>query len=254
MTRFERERKMKQGDIVNLNHFSSRLNTLARVCSAEGLDIELEFVNKRNVKISEGEPAVLIYHSEKGFFVKGCTVLEKGQGEYDLKVRCDENCSNENRRLYGRYPVSYYSDLKFLKENKRHPVLIKDISKYGFKFYSEVELFEGQEIEISPYLDKKIIFITATIIRVLNRGKYFEYGARLSGDDFLSLQETMNIIKMTEQNYTSSYIVTNDESKPLISNFELEFDTVENKVTVNAPKSLDHAVQKLDEIIRRNRF
>lgn len=245
---------IKNGDVINLGHYSNRTNSLARIIEISGAFLKLELLSKRNAKFEAEEPAVIICNSDSGFFVKGCSIISVDENGYLIKICCDNNCTGENKRMYDRYPVSYYTDLKFLSENKRYPALVKDISKYGFKILTEVEIPIDQMIEISPYLDKKLIFITASIIRVVKKNKFHEYGAKISGEDYHSIQETTSILKIAGQNYTEGYINTIDGKRSIVSNFELAFDTTENKVVVNTPKNLDDAVDKLSALIRRTRY
>ena len=198
---------IKVGESANIRHFSNNINYIVRIEKIESADLHLEFYKiRKETGINVGDPAVLIYNSDSGIVVKGCIIWEIFRDQERIVVRIDENCRGISKRSFERYPVSFDSDLKFVNESKRYSTFIKDISKYGFKILSSIEIPIGQKIEISPYLNKRIVFITGTIVRSVKKTLYYEYGINVDPSDLHSVQELSIIIKMAQEDYVNAFI------------------------------------------------
>ena len=171
---------LKIGDSANIMHFSSSNNYNVRIVQVDDLIIHFgSFKIKKETGIKIGDPAVLIYGLGPDVAVKGCLISQFSREDETLVVLCDDGSKGGSKRAFERYPVSYDSDLKLINESKRYSTIIKDISKYGFKILSDIEVKLNQKIEIIPYLNKKIAFITGRIIRCEKKPLYYEYGVNI---------------------------------------------------------------------------
>lgn len=243
------------GDNANFRHFSNNLNYLVCIKVINGNNLHMEFLkNRKDLRFKIGEPAVLIFNSDSGVFIKGGIVSEVYPSGEIIAVKCDENGNGISKRAYERFPVSYDSDLKLIGESKRYSTFIKDVSKYGFKILTNIDMAVGQKIEISPYLNKKISFITATVVRVNQNVHYYEYGLKIDVNDLHSVQEVSNIIKMSQEDYINGYISADDTKRQQICSYDLQFDTTENKVICESTKNLDDATGKLEDLLKRMRY
>ena len=246
---------LKAGDFANIMHFSNSSNYIVRVEKTEDAIIYLALTKiRKDTGINIGDPAVLVYNSDLGIVVKGCIISELRRETEMLLVRSDDNGRGDSKRAFERYPVSYDSDLKLANESKRYSTLIKDISKYGFKIFANIEMPLFQKIEISPYLNKRIVFISGTIVRYVKKPLYFEYGVTVEVTDSRSVQELSSIMKMAQEEYINAYSTTDESKKLQISKLKLVFDTSENKVVFEAPKNLDEATMKLEGILKRMKY
>lgn len=247
--------KVVNGEVVYFCHFSSKLNIQCRVLSAKK-DLMLVQTEERKLpgNFLEGEPAVMFNFKESDIVITGCTICKKITSNRLMLKSDKEHTGAENRRMHERYPVSYYADLKVLNEQRRYFSYLKDISKYGIRIMTDAEISIGQKVEISLYLEKKIIFISAHIIRKNSGKNCFEYGGKIVIEDFHSAREMSSLIKMTTEEYIERFINNNLLKDNTTSNYNLSYDARTNKFILNENKDIDSVVAKFGDIIRRIKY
>jgi len=94
-------------------------------------------------------------------------------------------------RLHERKPVSLYADIRKRGKDKKHLATIKDISIFGLKIYTKESFSVNDILEIDMYMQPKVIFLKAVILRKKSHEDFFEYGLRIEYERF----ETLNFIK-----------------------------------------------------------
>ncbi|MCX7709065.1 MAG: PilZ domain-containing protein [Clostridia bacterium] len=248
--------KIHCGADVFIYHFSSKLNIKGSVIDADNNLLVIQTDEGRiNNAISEGEPAVIFYREESNIAMIGCIVKEKMSRRGSFQVLCDNTViQGQNKRMYERYPVSYYADLKVVNEQRRYVAFLKDISKYGLRIITDAQLNPGKKIEISLYLEKKILFISALIVRCAQGKKYFDYGAILTIEDFHSLREISNLIRITTEDYINRFVNTDMLNDQAGSKYDLIYDAATNQFSLNENKNIDAIIAKLGDVIRRTRY
>lgn len=242
-------------DDVYIYHFSSKSNIKSKVVSSENDMLYLKTEDGRIYgALSEGEPAVLFYRSEPEIVIVGC-VVKSTVNSNAINVKCDSgHIISENKRLYERYPVSYYADLKVVNEPKRHIAYLKDISKYGLRIITDAELRIGSKVEISLYLEKRILFITALVVHGTKGEHYSDYGTVIKIEDYHSVREMSNLIRITTQEYMDRFINNNLLNDLEMSNYDLNYDKATNTFKLNENKNIDTIIAKFGDIIRRTKI
>jgi hypothetical protein len=108
-----------------------------------------------------------------------------------IDINIDTITVEAQKRSHERFPVSLYADIIQENSKKRNIVILKDLSFSGIQIHSKVDFNTNSNISMDIYLERNVISINATIIRKVNKIKYFEYGLKINYNNVT----TMNFIK-----------------------------------------------------------
>lgn len=204
-------------------------------------------------ELSAGDPAVMGFIGENQLNILGCNIGSTDAEKSRVELVQDGYEPDSVKRLYQRYPVSYYANLKLTHVKRRVSAIVKDISKYGMLVYSREEIPNDTSIEIEIFLEKKMVFIDGKVVRRSEGKHYNEYGINVSFTNMQSLNELKKLLMQSKEDYIDRFVGKLAGSSQLtVYDPDAVFATqaVEGKST----NKLDASVQRLDDIIRRSRL
>lgn len=194
--------RLKPGDAISISHYSgiSPFKSIILGLDSETIDLRLT-KDFAVMNFLEGDPVVLGFEDEKDVYIFGCNVQTIKSREAVVVLKVDKIDKGAEKREYERYPVSLYADLRLRDNRKKHIATIKDISYYGMLVYSKADLPVNEQLEVDIYMDKKMVFLRANIVRKVQKAHYMEYGLGIMYEDSNSLNFMKDYIKrlMLEQ-------------------------------------------------------
>lgn len=191
---------IKSGDDITVRHYSSIKSFQSTVVEIQQDKIEIQLAKDFILMgFLIGDPIVLGIEKDQKMHVIGCDINKIKSKEKRLELIVDKTEEEASQRRYQRVPVSLYSDLRSKFENKKCLGLIKDISHYGMLIYSKADFKVAEKIEIDIYMDKRMIFLKAEIMRKISKESYIQYGMRIIYEDVKAMHSMQEYLKEQEQ-------------------------------------------------------
>lgn len=142
-----------------------------------------------------GDPLVVAYKINNNLKIVGGRITGLDSGQELLKFKLDALETEAEKRLYERYPLSYYADFRILDTGKKGHALVKDISNYGILILSKEDISKEQKLDIDIYLLRDILSLKAVIVRKQEGAGYFEYGLTMLYNGARVYNRVVNYIK-----------------------------------------------------------
>lgn len=191
---------IKSGDHIMVGHYSSINSFHSTVVGVYQDKIEIQLTKDSTfLEFAIGDPIVLGIKEDQKMHVIGCDIDKVKSQEKRLELIVDKIGEEANQRRYQRIPVSLYSDLRDKFRKRKCLGLIKDISNYGMLIYSKTDFEVGEEIEIDLYMDKRMIFLKAEIMRKVLEENYIQYGVRIIYEDARAMHCMEDYLKEQEE-------------------------------------------------------
>jgi hypothetical protein len=159
---------------------------------------------------SEGDPVVLGFEVDDEIYMASCNILEMDKKDNKLMLKIDNFETLTNKRLYQRFPVSFYADVKIGESQKKHLVLVKNISLNGLMINTKSDFPLYQELKFEMHLDVKL-HLKATIIRKSKDQHYYEYGLKIIYSDVNTpkvLKKLILILKQEQEDFIKKMKIT----------------------------------------------
>lgn len=144
----------------------------------------------------EGDPAVIIIKEREKVYNIGCNIISIKPKENILVLRIDSLEPEAEQRRHERHPVSLYADVRLKGKDRKYIAIVKDISFFGMKIFCKESFDLDETLQMDLYMQQKIIFIRAIVLRKTAYPHYYEYGLRIEYDNY----DTLNYIKMYIKN------------------------------------------------------
>lgn len=132
------------------------------------------------IELLKNDPTVIAYLQDNEIKTLGSYIVGIDNANSKLELRIDDEHSvpGQERRIYERYPVSLYADIK-TKAAQRATAILKNISYSGMLIYSKSEFPVDTVIDIDIFLDKQVMDLKAKVIRAVKRADFNEYGLQV---------------------------------------------------------------------------
>lgn len=173
---------IKQGEIVTLQHYTSRDFYKAVVVSSQ--DEKLSVKPQRDCTVFSYftyDPLVLGIGMLDEVYMLECTITSINYQSNCVDLKVDNTYSLFNKRADERYPTSIYGVI--VHSPIKGSVYIKNISPDGMSIKSKLNLSEGDKIEVEAYIKKTLLSAPSEIIWKKCNSNDFEYGLRLKATD-----------------------------------------------------------------------
>ncbi len=195
---------IKSGEVVSIRHCSGTKLFKSIVLETNGdiLSIKL-FEEIALLNCFEGDPVVLGFELDNEVYMASCNILNVDKKGNALSLKVDNFETITNKRLYERFPVSFYADVRIGESQKKNLVLVKNISLNGLMVNTKVDFPLYQELKFEIHLDIKI-HLKATIIRKTKDSHYFEYGLKIIYTDVNTpkvLKKLILILKQEQEEF-----------------------------------------------------
>lgn len=184
--------ELKTDKIVLISHYSAVKPFRCDIMDASDSSITLRLTKQFSIlNFLEGDPAVIMIKEQNNLINIGCNVTSIDSKANIIKLRIDTIEPGSEMRLHERKPVSLYADVRQKGKDKKYIAMIKDISAFGLKIYSKESFYVNDTLQIDLYMQQKIVFLKAVILRKIPHKDFFEYGMRIEYESY----ETLNFIQ-----------------------------------------------------------
>ncbi len=184
--------ELKTDKIVLVSHYSAIKPFRCDIVDASDSSITLRLTKQFSIlNFQEGDPAVIMIKEQNNIINIGCNVTSIEPKANIIKLHIDSIEPGSELRLHERKPVSLYADVRKKGKDKKYIAIIKDISVFGLKIYSKESFFLNDVLQFDLYIQQKIIFLKAVILRITPHKDFIEYGMRIEYESF----ETLNFIQ-----------------------------------------------------------
>lgn len=195
---------IKSGEIVSIRHCSGTklFKSIVLESIEDTLSVKL-FEEIALLNCSEGDPVVLGFEYDSQVYMASCNILELDKKENTLDIKVDNFETITNKRLYERFPVSFYADVRIGESQKKNLVLVKNISLNGLMINTKLDFPLYQELKFEMHLDIKI-HLKATIIRKTKDAHNNEYGLKIVYTDVNTpkvLKKLILILKQEQEEF-----------------------------------------------------
>ncbi len=195
---------IKPGEIVSIRHCSGTklFKSVVLETIEDTLSVKL-FEEIALLNCSEGDPVVLGFELDSEVYMASCNILELDKKENILDLKVDNFETITNKRLYERFPVSFYADVRIGESQKKNLVLVKNISLNGLMINTKLDFPLYQELKFEMHLDIKI-HLKATIIRKTKDAHNYEYGLKIIYTDVNTpkvLKKLILILKQEQEEF-----------------------------------------------------
>lgn len=202
---------IKPGEVVSIRHCSGTklFKSIVLESMEDNLSIKL-FEEIALLNCSEGDPVVLGFEVENDIYMASCNILEMNKKDNKLTLKIDNFETLTNKRLYQRFPVSFYADARIGESQKKHLVLVKNISLNGLMINTKSDFPLYQELKFEMHLDVKL-HLKATIIRKSKDPHYYEYGLKIIYSDVNTpkiLKKLILILKQEQEEFIKKMKIT----------------------------------------------
>jgi len=187
---------IKAGDMVAVKHYTLLTPFISFVNEIKDDNISIMLTKdfpENNLLV--GEPIVLGYEATDQVYVLGCDIEEIDVISNSVRLNFDYEDSYLNLRSRERFPVSLYADLISSNRGTRQLVIIKDLSLFGMRIYSKVDLYLDELVEISIYTEKDVVFLKGKIVRDIENSTFNEYGVGIQFENLKSMNLIENYLK-----------------------------------------------------------
>ncbi|HEY9060005.1 MAG TPA: PilZ domain-containing protein [Pseudobacteroides sp.] len=193
---------LKTDKIVLISHYSAVKPFRCDIIDASDSSITLRLTKQFSIlNFLEGDPAVIMIKEQNNLINIGCNVTSIDSKANIIKLRIDTIEPGSEMRLHERKPVSLYADVRQKGKDKKYIAVIKDISAFGIKIYSKESFYVNDILQIDLYMQQKIIFLKAVILRKIPHKDFFEYGMRIEYESY----ETLNFIQTYIKNLSEDH-------------------------------------------------
>lgn len=194
------------GDIVTVRHYSFLNVFKSTILSVEGPVVSLKLTRESSIAcFMAGDPIVLGCEDCENIRISGGRIAALDIGGEALHVHLDVLEEDARNRLYERFPVSLYADVRPREIRKKVFALVKDISFYGMLIFSSENLFRTQKLDIDIYLDREIMSQKGEIVRKFEGPLYYEYGLKLLHNGPLRYNHIKNFVKKSQSEHISKF-------------------------------------------------
>jgi len=184
--------ELKVDKVVLVSHYSAVKPFRCDIIDSTESSITLRLSRQLPIlNFLEGDPAVITIKEQNSVIKIGCNVTSIDSRKNIVVFQIDTIEPGSELRLHERKPVSLYADIRKRGKDKKHLATIKDISIFGLKIYTKESFSVNDILEIDMYMQPKVIFLKAVILRKKSHEDFFEYGLRIEYERF----ETLNFIK-----------------------------------------------------------
>lgn len=195
---------IKSGEVVSIRHCSGTklFKSIVLDSIEDTISVKL-FEEIALLNCSEGDPVVLGFEYDSQVYMASCNILELDKKENTLGLKIDNFETITNKRLYERFPVSFYADVRIGESQKKNLVLVKNISLNGLMINTKLDFPLYQELKFEMHLDIKI-HLKATIIRKTKDAHNNEYGLKIVYTDVNTpkvLKKLILILKQEQEEF-----------------------------------------------------
>jgi len=195
---------IKAGEIVSIRHCSGTKLYKSIVLDAldDTLSVKL-FEEVALLNCSPGDPVVLGCELNDEVYLGSCNLLDIDKDNNKLSLKVDNYETLTNKRLYERFPVSFYADVRIGESQKRNLVLVKNISINGLMINTKCDFPLYQELKFELHLDIKL-HLKAAIIRKSKDTNNYEYGLKIIYTDVNTpklLKKLILILKQEQEDF-----------------------------------------------------
>ena len=190
------------GMVVTVRHYS-----LLNVFKSVVLDVRDRFVTlklTREFSVTRflvGDPLVVAYIEGEAIKIVGGRLTALHPETEQLEFKMDVAESEASNRLYERYPVSQYADIRLSDTGRKFQALIKDISNYGMLILTKESLYKGQKIDIDIFLLRDIMSLKAEVVRSHTGKVYMEYGLKILHRGPVVYNRIVNYVKKSQEEH-----------------------------------------------------
>lgn len=205
-------------------------------------------IQNKKARIELGDPIVVLCQTETDTKILGGDVNKELEPENSvLGIFWDSKKDYSDLRMYKRYPVSCYCELREHNGKKRVCGLIKNVSTYGFGIYSSENIAANIQLEVCIFVGTRTYFLDACVVHQQLKDNSFKYGLQINYQDVLSVKEIKNFIR-TYQEDCIRYV---DENLLVYSNsVQFIFDINEMQDTQKKLQTIVHNFENRGRKIR----
>lgn len=191
--------ELKSGDIVSLAHYSESTPFKSVVLKVLDNEVLLNLPKNFSVyNLFEDDPVVLGFQSGSGICAAECSIRIINPKDSSVAVKVDNIEHIKEKRIFERFPVSLYADMKLQEDGKRKVAYVRNISMDGLSIVSKSEFSEGEEIAFDVYIDNRVLRLSGNVMWKERSSVNFQYGIKTIYQDFNvknSLNLYLNILK-----------------------------------------------------------
>lgn len=195
---------MKNGDIVNVSHYSIRNPFKSLIVNFDEKVLVLKLTRDFAIyNCMEGDPVVVSFSESKEMQLCECTISEVNPRSNSIVLTINGYKVMPDLRTSERYPVSIYSDIRY--EKSRVSAVINNLSIEGMSFRTKADLSESSIVGMDVILNNHMLSLTIQIVRKTPFEFGFEYGSRIIYDNNSS-KNTIRLFLQTYQAEQEKYI------------------------------------------------
>ncbi|NTV91347.1 MAG: PilZ domain-containing protein [Clostridiales bacterium] len=202
--------RLYKGKLVTIQHYSLSHLFSGQIVEASGDGAKIKLVSRSVIRnLKEHDPVVLGIDQDEQLLIAGSNIRALDKNDDVMELQLDKEVKEFNRRLYERFPVSLYSDIFSYRTGKKHFSTIKDISENGMRIYTDTELSVNEDLEVSIYFSRSVIFLRCVVVREAKLQGYSDYGLMIKHDSASTLntmREFIRTIKQPHENYLNKII------------------------------------------------
>ncbi|WP_010248451.1 PilZ domain-containing protein [Acetivibrio cellulolyticus] len=195
--------ELKPGDIVSVAHYSEDTSFQSIVLDVVENEVLLNLPKKFSIyNLFENDPVVLGFRAGLEIYAAECSIRIINVKDSSIALKVDNIEFVKEKRIFERFPVSLYADIRTHEDGNRKIACISNISLDGLAMVSRNEFFEEDTIDFDIYIDKRILRLSGSVIWKEKISGNFQYGIKIIYQDFNtknSLKLYMNILKNEQE-------------------------------------------------------
>lgn len=196
---------IKVNDVVSVKHYSGINPFKSIVVGIDGDVVRVKLTKDFTLlNFLEGDPLVFGVESDGEVYMVGSNIVNIDSKEGIVEAVIDKFESGSEQRMYERFPVSLYSDVRTKLSKKKHLAIVKDISFYGLLIYCKSDFSINEQIEVDIYMEKTMVFLKGEIMRKKQGTNYIEYGLRILYEDANSMYFIKDYLKRLKDSQEES--------------------------------------------------
>lgn len=168
---------------VALSLYSIDYLLKCRVCGIEGKKLTLAPVSGKVDMFQFNDPVAIVYMDNNQLYLRGGDVKTIDGARMEVTLSVISNETEEERRIFDRYPSSILVDARKKRSSKRLNFIAKNISLYGMGAVSKAELDVDEQVDIDLITGKYMFYFGGKVVWKKQLENCFEYGFTLTDFD-----------------------------------------------------------------------
>ncbi|MCX7920781.1 MAG: PilZ domain-containing protein [Clostridia bacterium] len=197
--------QIKVGDVVSVRHYSG-ISPFKSIVVEAGEGVVSVKLSKQFAALNyfEGDPIVLGFEKHSEIYVASCTIEHLSPKDSTVSLKIEDIEFITNKRVYERFPVSFYADVRIKGSRNKSTATVKNISLGGLMICTKKDYHPDEMLEVDVVMDNSTLFLDVSIIRKAEIANGFEYGLKIIYKNLQNqdmMKQYINTLKKEQESF-----------------------------------------------------